>query len=306
MCNNFQYLKFPVLFFFLSLVWSYQDAFSQEFDCDVTVNSRQISGSSYEYIGELESELESYINDNRWTDDRYQEHERIKCQFQIVLTSVDDQFNYSAEILVNVRRPIYNTNQESSALILTDNAWVFSYPRNKNLVRDLLQFDGLTSFIDFYLFVILGFDYDTFEELGGSQHFRQAQTIFELGQNSGVQGWGRSIGSQRNRFGLINDLMNPSYQDLRKANYRYHRHGLDLYTLNSEAAIDEVLEAIENIRDTKRVASNNYLFDIFFDSKHQEITALLRTATIQKRLQAYNLLRDVDPAHSSVYEALQN
>lgn len=306
MFNNFLKLKFSALIIFLGVLFTFQPVLAQEFNCDVTVNSRQISGSSYEYIDELESELEAYINENQWTDDRYEDFERIRCQFQIVLTSVNDEFNYTAEVLLNVRRPIYNTNQSSSALVLTDNNWVFNYPRNKNLIRDVLQFDGLTSFVDFYLYIMLGYDYDTFEELGGSQHFRQAQNIFELAQNSGVQGWGRSIGSQRNRFGLINDLMNPSYQDLREANYQYHRQGLDLFTLDSETAITQVMSALELIRDNKRVASNNYLFDIFFDSKHQEISALLQSAMIQTRLEAYNLLRDVDPGHTSAYEALQN
>lgn len=279
---------------------------AQEFDCEVSVNSRQISGTSFEYINELEDDLEAYINRNRWTEDRYEPYERIRCQVQVVLTDADDQYNYTAEVFFSVRRPIYNTNQESSAIVLSDSNWFFSYPRNKNLVFDELQFDNLTTFIDFYVYVILGYDYDTFSELGGSSHYTKAQTIFELGRNSGEQGWGRSIGAQRNRFGLIRDLTNPGYEGLREAIYRYHRHGLDLFTLKNEESIEEVVEAMKLIRDTKRMTSNNYLFDIFFDTKHQEIVALLRTADVQTRLEAYNILRDVDPSHSSSYERLQN
>ncbi len=279
---------------------------AQEFDCDVTINSRQISGSSYEYIDELEGELESYINENRWTDDRYEEYERIKCQIQIVLTDVDEDFNYTAEVFFSVRRPIYNTIQESSAVILSDNNWSFSYPRNKNLVFDHLQYDNLTSFIDFYMYVILGYDYDSFAELSGGTHFNKAQDIFELARNSGGQGWGRSIGAQRNRNGLISDLTNPNYRPLRRAIYRYHRFGLDQFTLNVENSIDEVVSVIELIDDTKRRTSNNYLFDIFFDTKYNEIVAMLQTADIETRLEAYNLLRDVDPSHTSEYEKLQN
>lgn len=279
---------------------------AQEFDCEVSVNSRQISGTSFEYINELEDDLEAYINRNRWTEDRYEPYERIRCQVQVVLTDADDQYNYTAEVFFSVRRPIYNTNQESSAIVLSDSNWFFSYPRNKNLVFDELQFDNLTSFIDFYVYVILGYDYDTFSELGGSSHYNKAQTIFELGRNSGEQGWGRSIGAQRNRFGLIRDLTNPGYEGLREAIYRYHRHGLDLFTLKNKESIEEVVEAMKLIRDTKRMTSNNYLFDIFFDTKHQEIVALLRTADVQTRLEAYNILRDVDPSHSSSYERLQN
>lgn len=306
MCNKIQKLKSLFLFAFLLVLIQPYWAVAQEFNCDVTVNSRQISGSAYEYVSELEGELENYINRNRWTDDRFEEHERIKCQIQIVLTSVDDQFNYTAETVFSVRRPIYNTIQESAALVLSDNNWAFGYPRNKNLVFDQLQFDDLTSLIDFYMYVILGYDYDSFAELGGSQFYSSAQDIFELGRNSGASGWGRSIGAQRNKNGLISDLTNPNYQPLREAYYRYHRYGLDQFTLNSQRSIQEVIDALSLMEETKRRTSNNYLFDIFFDTKYTEIVALFQSADVQTRLEAYNILRDVDPSHTSSYERLQN
>jgi len=306
MWNKNQKLKFLFLISAALLLADAKTLHAQEFNCDVNLNTRQISGSAYEYVTELEGDLESYINENRWTDDRFEEHERIRCQIQVVLTSADDQFNYTAEAFFSIRRPIYNTVQESAMVVLSDNSWAFNYPRNKNLVFDELQFDELTSFIDFYMYVILGFDYDSFSRLGGSRYFSKAQDIFELGRNSGAAGWGRSIGAQRNRNGLISDLQNPNYAPLREAVYRYHRFGLDQFTLNSRASIDEVVEVIRSLEETKRRTSNNYLFDIFFDTKYNEIVALLQTADVQTRLEAYNLLRSVDPAHSSAYERLQN
>lgn len=299
-------MKSVFIFGLIVLVLSPEWSSAQEFNCEVTVNSRQISGSAYEYVTDLEDELENYINRNRWTDDTFEDFERIKCQVQIALTGVDDQFNYTAEAAFSVRRPIYNTIQESAALVLSDNNWTFGYPRNKNLVFDELQFDDLTSFIDFYMYVILGYDYDSFEELGGSEFYGEAQDIFELGRNSGASGWGRSIGAQRNRNGLISDLTNPNYQPLREAYYRYHRFGLDQFTLDSQSAITEVIDALSTLEEAKRRTSNNYLFDIFFDTKYTEIVAMLQAADIQSRLEAYNILREVDPSHTSSYERLQN
>ncbi len=294
-----------LLFFFLVLFGAESIA-AQEFNCSVTVNDRQISGSSYDYITELPADIENYLNNYRWTNDRYEEHERILCNMQILLTGVDSNFNYTSEVVITMRRPIYNTNQQSLTIVLSDNNWRFHYPRNKNMINDDLQFDDLTSFLDFYAYIMLGFDYDSFAELGGSQHFRSAENVFELGQNSGVQGWGRSIGAQRNRYGLITDLRNPAYEDLRKAIYRYHRLGLDQFTIDPQIARNQILNALELLRDNKRVTNNNYLFDIFFSTKYTELVALFRDAGVETRLEAYNLLRDVDPAHSSEYERLQN
>ncbi|WP_234571391.1 DUF4835 family protein [Rhodohalobacter sp. 614A] len=279
---------------------------AQEFDCEVTINDRQISGTSYDYLSELETDLENYINGHRWTNDRYQDHERIRCNFQIVLTGVDDNFNYTAEIALTMRRPIYNTNQESLALLFSDNNWRFYYPQNKNLVHDELQFDDLASFLDFYVYIMLGFDYDSFSALGGTSFYGEAQSVFELGQNSGSQGWGRSIGAQRNRYGLIMDINSPAYEDFRRAFYRYHRQGLDQFTTQPEEARNEVLAALELIQENKQLTNNNYLFDIFFSSKYTEIVAIFRDADADIRTQAYNILRDVDPAHTSEYEKLQS
>jgi len=278
---------------------------AQEFNCDVSINDRQISGSSYDYVSELEVALENYINGHRWTNDRFREHERIGCNFQIVLTGVDQNFNYTAEVAITTRRPIYNSNQESLAILLSDNNWRFFYPENKNLIHDDLQFDDLTSFIDFYAYIMLGYDYDSFSELGGTQYYTRAQSVFELGQNSGSQGWGRSIGAQRNRFGLITDINNPAYEDLRRAIYQYHRLGLDQFTMQPEEARNQVLQALDLIRENKQLTNNNYLFDIFFSSKYTEIVAIFRDAGAEIRTRAYNILVDVDPAHTTEYEKLQ-
>jgi hypothetical protein len=277
---------------------------AQELNCSVTVNDRQISGSSTEYVSELAPAVERYLNENRWTNDRYEEHERISCNIQILLTDVDGNSNFTAEAVITANRPIYNTNRQTTLMVISDSAWRFNYSRNKNLIFDDLQFDDLTSFLDFYAYIILGYDYDSFSELGGSPHFNSALSIFEIAQNTGAPGWGRSIGAQRNRFGLINDLTNPSYRDLRSAYYRYHRLGLDQFTQQEELARNEIIEALDLIRENKRVTSNNYLFDLFFSSKYLEIVASLRDASPSTRTAAYNILRDVDPANTSEYRRL--
>jgi len=304
MKDKFQISIFVNVLLLLTLTVNLKSLNAQELNCSVTVNDRQISGSSTEYISELAPAVERYLNENRWTNDRYEDHERIRCNIQILLTDVDGNSNFTAEAVISASRPIYNTNRQTTLMVINDSAWRFNYSRNKNLIFDDLQFDDLTSFLDFYAYIILGYDYDSFSELGGSSHFNSALSIFEIAQNTGAQGWGRSIGAQRNRFGLINDLTNPSYRDLRSAYYRYHRLGLDQFTQQEELARNEIIEALDLIRENKRVTSNNYLFDLFFSTKYLEIVASLRDASPSTRTAAYNILRDVDPANTSEYRRL--
>lgn len=298
------YRKIVIFSFFAGLI-SVQ-AYAQEFDCEVTVNARQINDTSLDYISELGPEIENYLNNYRWTNDRFNDYERIQCTMQILLTDSDSNSNFTSEVVLSTRRPIYDTIQQSVNLLITDNNWRFNYPRNKNMLHDDLQFDDLTSFLDFYAYIMLAYDYDSFSRLGGTDYINRAQNVFDLGQNSGVQGWGRSIGAQRNRFGLISDLSNPAYEGVRVATYLYYRRGIDLFTTSPEEAREGILEAIELLEETKRSTSNNYLFDIFFGSKYREITAAFTGADIETRLDAYSILRDVDSAHSSEYEKLRN
>jgi hypothetical protein len=279
---------------------------AQEFNCSVTVNDRQISASSYDHISELPNLLENYINGRRWTNDTFEPHERIVCNIQILLTNVDSNLNFTSEVVFTIRRPVYDTNQQSLTLVLSDSNWRFNFPRGKSLIHDDLQFDDMASFMDYYAYIMLGFDYDSFSELGGTPFFSRAQSVLDLGQNSGVAGWGRSIGAQRNRFGLITDIMNPSFEDLRKSFYRYHRLGLDQFTIDPEIARNHVINSLETIRNAKRVTTSNYLFDIFFSTKYTEIVAIFADADVETRTEAFNILRDVDPAHTSEYQKLQN
>jgi len=294
-----------IIFSIFALIFVAQ-GYSQEFNCEVSVNDRQINDTSLNYISELGPDIENYLNNHRWTNDRFNDFEKIQCTIQIVLTGFDSNFNFTSEVVFSTRRPIYDTIQQSVNILITDNNWRFNYPRNKNMLHDDLQFDDLTSFLDFYAYIMLAFDYDSFSRLGGTEYINRAQNVFDLGQNSGAQGWGRSIGAQRNRFGLINDLSNPGYEGVRVATYLYYRTGIDLFTSNREESRQGILEAIELLQETKRSTSNNYLFDIFFGSKYREITAAFLGAELETRLDAYNLLRDVDPGHSSEYEKLQN
>ncbi len=279
---------------------------AQEMNCTVSINDRQISGSSFEYVSELQPALENYINENRWTDDRFDQNERIICNIRILLTDADSNNNFTAEAVFSLRRPIYDTVRQTTSIVISDSNWRFHYPRNKNLIFDRLQFDDLTSFIDFYIYILLGYDYDTFSELGGDSYYQQARGVLELAQDAGAAGWGRTIGSQRNRFGLVNDLTNPSYRDFRSAIYRYHRHGLDRYTQQPGEARSEIVDALDQVREAKRVTGNNYLFDLFFSTKYTEIVAALQDGEPALRTRAYNILRDADPANSSEYGKLMD
>lgn len=279
---------------------------AQEFDCQVSVNDEQLEGNSFGYVvNSLKTDLESYINEYRWTEIEFLEQEKIKCQINIILLNGDQDFNFTAETIIQLRRPIYNTSAETTTLIISDGNWQFNFPEGKSLIHDDLEFEPLTGFIDFYLYLLLGYDFDTFSEYGGSEWLQKSQDVVDLAQNSSTIGWTRNTNNGRNRFVLISDLLNNNYEAIRIAYYKYHRIILDRFVSNPNQSRIDLVSLLEEIRDAKRRSTNNYLFDLFFGSKSKEITSILIDAESDLKFKAYNVLRETDSANLSEYESLQ-
>ena len=278
---------------------------AQEIKANVELNTSQISSSEYDYLHELKELVERYIDETRWTDDRYLEDERIEVNILINLINADNSANFDANIVVQLFRPIYNTIAKTPVLIINDSNWRFNFTRNRNIIRDDNQYDDIASVRDFYMYIVLGYDYDTFSELGGSPYFRKAEDILNVAQSTGgAAGWS-SIGTRRSRNGLITQLRNPNYEDFRRALYTYHRLGLDQFTINTDRARERIFESLEMLRENRRQTAERYLFDLFFSAKHREFTAAFIDAELDERLRVYNLLVDMDNSHISEYEKLQ-
>lgn len=304
--QNVHFLKHPrLLFAILLLLLLSSKSIAQEFNVTVDLNTSQISTNEYNYLTELRTLIKEYIEDRRWTEHDFQEEERIEVRLNIVITNADNNANFDANLIIQAFRPIYNTNNKSLLVRINDSGWQFNFPRGRTILYDPFQFDDIASVLDFYMFVILGYDYDSFSELGGSSYFQQAQNILNVAQSGGGGlGWSSS-GTRRSRHNLITQLNDQRYEGLRIASYKYHRLGLDRFTLNTEASRLSVLESFELIRQTQRQVTDLYLFNILFSTKYREFTAVFVDADLNQRIQAYNLLIEMDNSHVSEYDKLQ-
>ena len=275
---------------------------NQVFEVSVDVNTTQISTTDYEYLDQLGPMIKEYLETNSWTDDRYEEFERIRVNITIAINTVEER-QFTATILLSSERPIYNTMQVTPVLIITDNSWSFNFSPNHNLLFDSYQYDPIASVLDFYANLVLGFDYDTYSEKGGEEFFRTARRISDLGETSGI-GWS-ATGSRRNRSDLITQILNPDYEDFRKALYQYHRHGLDLFTQEPNRSRDNILEAFNLIHQSQRRTTDRYLYELLFSAKHREFRAVFMDADTDRRLEAYHILTTIDDSRISEYERLQ-
>lgn len=288
---------------FLAVCLAAAPASAQELDCAVQIDDSQLEEQSSElsFLDDLERKMQEYLNTRSWTDDRFLQHERISCSLQIILEEAINLSEFQGRLIVTIRRPIYGTSQSSLVARINDSKWRFEHDRGTSLEYNLNRYDSLTSVLDFYAFLILGYDYDTFSLLGGTPHFEKARTVADGAESSGDPGWS-SVGTSRNRAQLLSELLSQRHEPLREVYYQYHRKGLDRFVGNTEQARESVIEALDTLQKLNRQTSRSFALNVFFQTKSDEMTALFVGSSLAS--QAHGLLVQMDPSQSSKYNQL--
>jgi hypothetical protein len=254
------------------LLFIYNLSFSQELLATVQINSQQLGGSNQQAYKALEKSLRDFINNTSWTGKKLQNFEKVKCNFSVVIAERDGN-RFKGSIVIQAVRPVYNTSYESPLVNLQDQRFAFEYVENENLVFNERQFSGknLIDVVSFYVYVILGYDADSFQSMGGTQWFAKAQQIAQNSQNRNYEGW-NVINEPRSRTILINEIINPNWSQLRSTMYTYHRAGLDnLFNQDQTAAKKVIFDALMQLKTYENSFQQSYYFNLFLDNKSDEI-----------------------------------
>lgn len=263
-------MKKSIIILFLLLISQFSSA--QEILATVNVNTQQIQGSNQQAFKALEKSLRDFINNTSWTGKKLQNFEKIKSNFSLILNERDGN-RYRGSIVVQAVRPVYNTTYESPLINVQDTKFAFEYVENENLIFNERQFSGknLIDVISFYVYVILGYDADSFQSNAGTQWFSKAQQIAQNSQNRGYEGW-NPINEPRSRTILISEILNPNMNQLRATMYTYHRAGLDnLFNQDQSQGKKILSDALMQLKMYENNFQQNYFFNLFIDNKSDEI-----------------------------------
>jgi len=273
-------------------------AYAQQVDCTVQVNYEAVATTHKELLQDFQSDVSNYINGYSWGTDNLDE--KVKCTINIFISSVTGDNRYAAQVFIGSQRQIFGTAKSSAVVRLFDEAWEFTYVRNRPINHNLYSFNDLASFLDFYVYMILGYDYDTFDNLSGTPLFQKAADIANLGRSSGQRGWQQTSSGSYNRVQLIDEILNPKYAPVRSAMSTYHFAGLDSLSVGPGRAYKNILHALETIgKVTKQSDPRNQIIKVLFDTKYMEIADLFATYADQS---VYLKLLSIDPAHQKTYE----
>ena len=283
---------------------------AQEINCSVTINSDKIEGSNKQVFATLKSSIEEYMNQNRWTNMTFAEQEKIECSMLLVVKSVDNNL-FTCEMTLQSRRPVYGTSYTTPLLNFRDNNFCFTYQEYDRIEYQQNQFTtNLTAMLAYYCYLIIGHDADSFQRLGGTPYFQQCEQIVNACQSASMEsveqrGW-LAFDSNRNRYALINNLLDEAFKKYRNYYYEYHRLGLDEMAANVTNGRGRIAEGLPVLREAYRARPATYVVNTFLDAKADELVDIFSKGTDKEKKAAYEILMDIDATRQSTYERINN
>ncbi len=303
-------MTFRKLLLILGLVCAVCGAYAQELNCTVTINSDQVPGSNKSVFNTLQSSIEEFVNQNRWTNMTFATREKIDCSMMIVVKAVADN-QYTCEMQLQSRRPVYNTTYTTPLINFKDNNFNFTYQEFDRIEYQQSQFTtNLTAMLAYYCYLVIGYDMDSFSRLGGTPYFQACEDIVSACQSASMEsleqkGW-QAFDSNRNRYALINNLMDEAFRKYREYFYEYHRLGLDEMQANVANGRARIAGGIGVLRDANRARPATYVVNAFLDAKADELVNIFQKGTDAEKKSVYEILMDIDPTRQATYDKIND
>lgn len=284
-------------------------AAAQELQARVSVNGSQVgSNVDRKVFQSLQGALQNFLNNRKWTDDTYQQNEKINCNFLLNISNADNNV-FKATLTVQAARPVYNSTYVTPLINFQDEAITFRYVEyqpiefNENRVSGT---DGLASNLTatfaYYVYIILGLDYNSFTLRGGDPYFQKAQNIINNAPDGrDIVGW-KAFDGQRNRYWLMENLTDSKFTLVHDAMYNYYRLGLDNMYENENDARAAVLNAIMQFNTLNNDQQNSMIVPFFFHGKSNEIVKIFRKARPDEKQRVQEMMSRLDISNANLYK----
>ena len=289
--------------------WFSKLSISQIFNCEVQViaPTLQNNPANEEIFSSLKNAMIEYINFGyNWTNDKFEQHEQIDVSFLLTLNSKSGN-DFSGKLQITSQRPVFNSDYKSLLMSYIDKNVTFKYIRNSPIQYfEGQHVDNLADILAYYIYMILGYDYDSFSLEGGTPYFNKADQILSICQSASEPGWKAPDGDgSNNRFWLIQNTLQPQFTSLRKTFYNYHISGLDQCYINRDTCIKEITSSINDLLEIHKSRPSSLNMQLFFNAKYEELIKIYLPTSPSERNKIYNLVSQLDPSRIKAYNKLK-
>ena len=199
------------------------------------------------------------------------------------------------DLQVQLSRPVYNTSYTTTLLNFKDNKIEFEYQEGEPLTFSLNTMESqLTAILNFYAYLFIAMDSDSFASNGGQAMFDQLAQIVQMAQSSGESGW-KAFEDKRNRSAILSAFTDPSTSVLRRMLYDYHRLGLDEMALSPDKGRAKITSALEGLTTVMDADGMSVGLSMFKDAKLDELVNIYTKASQTERDKVVEILTPIYP-----------
>ena len=296
--------RFSVILAFLLSALSFVVQ-AQELNCTVEINSQQASGSNKDVFTTLQEAIADYMNTTKWSTAQFASNEKIECKLFFTIKTYDNEV-MSGDLQIQSTRPVYNSSYTTNLINFKDDKIEFSYRINEPLIYSENSMESnLTAILNFYAYMILAIDFDSFSPRGGQQFYEKADAVVQMAQSSGESGW-KAFEDNKNRSAVLTAYTQPSTASIRELIYQYHRTGLDEMALSPDKGRAKITESLENLKKVFDAAPMSVALSMFRDSKLDELVNLYSKSQQTEREKVYELLYQIYPTDNDRLTKIKN
>ena len=256
---------------------------AQGMKAEIKLEAQNLDDLQRQAVSQLASDIAYYIENTQWT------FEDLPGELIIQATLYLDSYTESGYQKIYNGKAFWGNGEDQKYF---DKSWQFAFNQGDALMRSS-TFNSLSSFIDYWVLMLLGGHLDTWSEFGGSQAYTEARQIARMGTLDAFSlGW-------KERQEDVDKLSRD--QNLRKMKFAYYE-AIDLW---DSGAKDEALTALEDFmknlelsmkRQDSRIFTQNFL-----NAKYVVLGDFLWEVGEISYLQR---LLKVDDSHREHYEAI--
>ena len=285
-------------------------AYNQELRCNIQLTTNKIPGTNKEVFQTMQGAITEFMNNTAWTNFKFGNNERIECNLLFNLTEMIGNDQFKGTLQIQARRPVFNSSYNTVIFNYIDNDLDFRYVEFQPLeFSETSHLSGLTSVLAYYAYIILGINFDSFGMQSGTELFQRAEKIVNNAQNAAEKGWraGEST-SRRNRYWLVNNILNTDFSPVREFIYKYHRLGLDQMFDKAFEARNEIIESLVLLQEVFRNRPDPFMhfLQVILDAKSDEFVNVFKEATDDEKRRVLIMLNQIDPTHKEKYSQISS
>lgn len=287
-----------VSFLFLTvLIFTGRNSLSaQELNCTVDINTQRLSGATHVFET-LKEAITDYMNTTKFSNYQFAPNEKIDCRLFFTISEYTDDV-IKGDLQVQLIRPVFNATYTTTLLNFKDNNIEFTYRENEPLVfSETTMESNLTAILNYYAYLFLALDFDSFSPRGGQPFWERLATIVQMAQSSGEVGW-KTFDDNRNRAAVLNAFTEPQTEGMRDLLYQYHRRGLDEMLQSPDKGRATITQSLDYLKKISETMPMSVALTIWRDSKIDELINIYSKGSESERDDVYNLLSKLYPTEN--------